>query len=167
MKLAQYIAHFDDPLFQEILPNFVMLSQTEKGLNVVKSLIYELKDSQSQSVIISKIVEKAQSYIENLYSNYAFQLIVKHWPFMVTQPLFYLIFNKVQLYSLQQCSSNVVEAVLYNAPEDYRCKYMDEVIECRDICCIVVTSYNGEQIWDLCNPEDAEFSKQGVSGEAD
>jgi hypothetical protein len=144
MKLAQYIVHYEDPIFQEILPNFIMLSQTEKGLNVIKSLIYELKDSQSQSMIVAIIQEKAQSYIENLYSNYAFQLIVKQWPYIVTQPLFTLIFNQVQFYSMQQCSSNVVEAVLYNAPEEYRCKYMDEMILSRDICCTILISYHGE-----------------------
>ena len=144
MKLAHYIGHFEDPIFQEILPNFIMLSQTEKGLNVIKSLICELKDAQSQSIIVAIIQEKAQSYIENLYSNYAFQLIIKHWPYIVTLPLFSLIMNRVQFYSMQQCSSNVVEAVLYNAPEEYRCKYMDEIILSRDICCTLLISHNGE-----------------------
>ena len=149
-----YVTNKEDPIFKEILANFIMLSQTEKGLNVVKSLIASLKNMQAQVLIVTAIKERAQSYIENLYSNYAFQMIIKQWPFTVTQPLFSQILSKVQYYSLQQCASNVVEAIVYNAPEEYRLRYICELIESKDLSSMMLTSHDGKSIWKLCSSED-------------
>ncbi len=149
-----YVTGKEDPIFKEILANFIMLSQTEKGLNVVKALIASLKNSHAQVLIVTAIKERAQSYIENLYSNYAFQMIVKQWPYTVTQPLFLHISSKVQYYSIQQCSSNVVEAIIYNAPEEYKLRYISELIDAKDLSSTLVISYDGQSIRELCSPED-------------
>ncbi len=139
-----YITNSEDPIFKEILDNFVMLSQSEKGLNVIKSLIITLKNSHAQALIVAIIKERAQTYIENLFSNYAFQMIIKQWPFIVTQPLFLQIFSNVQIYSLQQCSSNVVEAVICYASEEYRLRYINELIESKDLSGMALTSCDGK-----------------------
>ena len=143
MKLMAYISDHADPFFEQILANFVMLSQTEKGLNVIKALIASLNDIRAQSLIVEAIVDRAQSFIENQYSNYAFQMIIKKWPFIITEPLFSLILNKLPYYSLQRCSSNVVEAIIYNAPIECKLKYISELIESKDLTSMNVISNDG------------------------
>jgi hypothetical protein len=155
----QYASSKEDPIFKEVLANFIMLSQTEKGLGVIKSLITSLKSVQAQALIVSAIKDRAQSYIENLYSNYAFQMIIKQWPFTVTQPLFEQLLGKVQYYSLQQCSSNVVEALVLNAPEDYKLRYLNELIESPDLSSMTVTSNDDKPIRKLCSSEDDCYCK--------
>jgi hypothetical protein len=148
MKLMPYVISKEDAIFKEILANFMMLSQTEKGLNVVKSLIASLKNLQAQVLIVTAIKERAQSYIENLYSNYAFQMIVKQWPIAVTQPLFLHMFSKVQYYSLQQCS-----------PEEFKLRYMNELIDSKDLSSMCLTSNDGESFRKLCSSEDDQYCK--------
>lgn len=154
MKMVQYITDISDPIFNEVMANFVMLSQTEKGLNVVKELIALLSDSKAQLQIVDMIVKNAQSYIENQYSNYATQLIVKKWSVEVTRPLFLSIIGKVRYYSMQKCSSNVVEAFLYNAPEEFKVRYIDELAHSKNLTGTRVISDDGECVRLFCSSEN-------------
>ena len=133
MKLMRFIKNEDDPFYQEIKNNFILLSQTEKGLNVIKAFISELKDAKGQAKIVDIIKTNSISYIEDPYSNYAFQNIIKQWPLVITQPLFPLLCNNIMRFSVQQCSSNVVETLLYNAPIEFRKNYIQEIIHLGDI----------------------------------
>ena len=133
MKLMRFIKNGQDSFYQEILYNFITLSQTEKGLNVIKSFIQELKDEQCQLKVIDIIKSNPINYIENPYSNYAFQNIIKQWPLVITNSLFPLILTHILQLSVQQCSSNVIETMLLNSPLEYRAKYINEVTSQKDV----------------------------------
>lgn len=151
MKLMRFVQGEDDPFFQEIYYNFIMLSQTEKGLNVIKSFIQELKDKQAQTKIISLITANSIGYIEDPYSNYAFQNIMKQWPQAVTQSLCPLILTHILQLSVQQCSSNVVETMLFNSPPDYRTKYIQEVLSKNDISSMMVNRFGSFVLLKMIN----------------
>lgn len=141
MKLMHFIKNEQDPFYQEIHFNFIILSQTEKGLNVIKSFISELKDGYAQSKIVDTIKSTPISYIEDPYSNYAFQNIIKQWPLVITQPLFPLVLGHILQLSIQQCSSNVVEAMLFHAPLEFRSKYIREITLIADISSMMVNRF--------------------------
>lgn len=159
MKLMRFITNDEDTFYQEIKNNFILLSQTEKGLNVIKSFITELKDFKGQAQIISIIMENSLSYIEDPYSNYAFQNIIKQWPLVITQPLFPLIYNNIMRLSVQQCSSNVVEALLYNAPLEVRKNYIREIISISDISSMMINRFGNfvlQKVISIASPDEKQ-----------
>ena len=121
-----FVKDYKDEIFEEILPHFVYLSQTEKGLNVAKKLVSSLKCKTAQGLIVAK-VKNAVGFIEDFYSNYVIQLIIQSWSIDVVQELFHIINGKIQEYSLQKSSSNVIETMIYYSPEDIRRKYFEEI----------------------------------------
>jgi hypothetical protein len=123
----------NDDIFTEIYPHFVYLSKTEKGLNVVKKLIIELIDSTSQKMLVSKVLENSEDFIDDYYCNYAIQLMVQLWPISITQELFMLIVGKIKQYSLQKSSSNVVETMICSSPSHIRSAYFNEIASLNDI----------------------------------
>ena len=127
--------------FKEIFSKFIMLSQSEKGLNVIKTFITELKDEFAQSIIIDLIKQDPLGYIEHAYSNYAFQNIIKQWPLVVTQQLFSLIVHHIQRLSLMQSSSNVIEVMLHYSPIEYKSIYISEITASPDISSTHLTRY--------------------------
>ena len=130
--MMHLIKDHNDPIYNEIFSQFIFLSKTEKGLNVVKKLINELKDLVGQQAIIKLVLENASEYIEDFYCNYVIQLIVQCWPIEVIRPVFLLISDKIRQYSLQKSSSNVVETMISCAPMDIKSKYFKEIAEMND-----------------------------------
>ena len=125
-KVMCFVKDYKDDIFEEILPHFIYLSQTEKGLNVAKKLVVSLKCKTAQGLIVTK-VKTAVSFIDDFYSNYVIQLIIQSWPIEVVQELFYLICGKIREYSLQKSSSNVVETMISYSPDHIRQKYFEEI----------------------------------------
>jgi hypothetical protein len=127
MKLVNYIEDERDQIFVEIFNNFVSLSQNVNGVNVIKSMITVLKGSQSQKLIIDKILEGHIKFMEDKYSNYAFQHIIANWDFSVTKPLFEAVKTNVSYLSAQKCASNSIESVFLRAPIEFLDAYIREI----------------------------------------
>lgn len=116
-----------------MLPNFTPLSKTEKGLNVIKKLIIELRWQKPQLMLVAQVLAHANNVIEDRYSNYVLQVMVQTWNNEVTVSLFGLILGKIKYYSLQKSSSPVVEAMFINCNTKMRDLYLKELIEMPDL----------------------------------
>jgi len=127
MKITQYIEDEKDPLFLVILPYFISLSHTEKGLNMVKKLVVSLKCKKAQFFLLQKILEDPIDYISDPYCNYSYQLIIQNWEFSVTEPLFKAVCGNVICLSNQKYSSNVIEVLFENAPCSIMSEYISEL----------------------------------------
>jgi hypothetical protein len=138
-KLMHLIKDEKDDLFMEILPNFETLSMTEKGLNVMKRFILELKSESAQVRVVDTIMKSCLNFLENFYCNYATQLIIKTWAMPVIAPLFTLIVGKIEQFSLQKSSSNVVEVMLCHCAPDMRKLYFKELASSCDLNCTDLT----------------------------
>jgi len=123
-----YITDEKDSIFQIILKYFIQLSQTEKGLNVIKEFVVCLKSTTAQHLIAKKVIEIDIPYIEHGYSNYAFQLMISKWPCDVTAPLFAMIKGNVARLCNQKCSSNVMEAVFSCSPTELFEIFLKEIL---------------------------------------
>ena len=60
-----------DEIFLEILPHFISLSKTEKGLSVTKKLVSELKSEKAQLMIMEQVKDNVQTFFDDFYCNYA------------------------------------------------------------------------------------------------
>lgn len=129
IKLMSFIEDERDIIFKEILHDFINLSQTEKGLNVIKKFIVELKSIHAQYLVIAQIMQNPIQYIEHYYSNYAYQLIIKHWSRECIRPLFECVVGCVCYLSNQKCSSNVIETLMTNAPVELLPIYIKEITD--------------------------------------
>lgn len=122
-----FIKDENDKIFQEILMNFLQLAKTEKGLNVLKVYIANVKLECAQKLVVQEIVRSPFEFIEHIYCNYATQIVIRSWPSKVTAPLFYLILGKIERFSVQRAASNVVEAMMIHSPAELRCAYFKEI----------------------------------------
>jgi hypothetical protein len=128
-----YLTNENDSFFKEILPSFAHLSKTEKGLNVIKKFIAFLKCEAAQKLVIKAIEYSYIDFIEDTYCNYATQIIIKTWPPSVTVPLFPLILGKIERFSTQRASSNVVEIMLVHSPMDIKKAYFKEIAQIKKL----------------------------------
>ena len=155
IKLMSFIESEKDTLFIEILRDFIKLSQTERGLNVIKVFIVGVKSVGAQCLVIEKIMENPIQYIEHYYSNYAFQLIIKNWSLSSTKALFETVFGRFSYLSNQKCSSNAIETLMLNAPVDILSRYIKEVID--SMLSIFVIRPAQQLLWDLRGSEATSF----------
>ena len=88
MKLIKLVKSVDDDIFLELLPNLMLLSKAEKGINVVKKLIPEIKDESIQYKIVEQYTERFHECIDNCYANYAIQTIIDNWKSPVIDKLY-------------------------------------------------------------------------------
>jgi len=128
----------NDDIYLEILPNFVSLSKTEKGLNVIKKLIIEIRWEKPQQTLINLVLANQKDFLEDFYCNYAIQLMVQTWRTDMTVSLFSLILGKIKQYSLQKSPSNVVETMIVNSDPQMRAQYLKEIKEMVDLHCMVL-----------------------------
>lgn len=132
-KLMAYLTNENDSFFKEMLPNFVKLSKTEKGLNVIKKFIAFLKCEPAQMLVVKVIEHSYVDFIEDTYCNYATQIIIKTWPANVTAPMFPLILGKIERFSIQRASSNVVEIMMVHSPMDIKKAYFREIAQIKKL----------------------------------
>jgi hypothetical protein len=143
----------DDGIFKEILLNFSALSKTEKGLNVIKKFISFLSCEAAQRQVVKEIGKWYIDFIENPYSNYATQIIIKGWSASVTAPLFPLILGKIERFSTQRVASNVVEVMLEHSPIPIRREYFKEIASIKPLHSNSINRNHSEHIWKLCHSE--------------
>ena len=140
-----------DEIFQEVLPLFAALCKNERGLNVMKKMIIELKDLQAQLNIIEIVRQNGNMFIEDCYCNYAIQLIVQIWPNEITSDIFKLICGKILSYCLERSSSNVVETMIIYSPSHIKKLYFDEILSLSNVHGILLNSYITKLLWQFCN----------------
>ena len=128
-----------DEIFQEILPQFVTLCKNERGLNVMKKMIAELKDIESRLAIIEIVKQNGRLFIENYYCNYAIQLIVQIWPSDITVDIFKLICGKIMAYSLEKSASNVIETMIIYSTPPIQKLYFDEISSLPNVHGTIIT----------------------------
>jgi hypothetical protein len=127
MKLVHYIEDEKDQIFVEILNTLMSLSQNMNGVKVINEMLNVLKSPECRKMIIGKILEDPIKFMEDMYSNYAFQYIIANWDFSITKPLFEKAISNVTYLSTQKYASNSIESVLVHAPFKFFDIYIREI----------------------------------------
>ena len=133
MKLIKLVKSDKDEIAEKLLPNIMLLAKAERGINVVKKLLPEIHDRNTQQRLVSLFTDSFHDCIDNCYANYSIQTMVDNWELTVTEPLYNKLFGCIIKYSIEKISSNVVEKLVLTCPEYIRARYITEICECKKL----------------------------------
>jgi F0F1-type ATP synthase delta subunit len=99
-------------IFEKILQNFNDLATDKQGLCVLKKLIEFTKEYTSQKKIISKILENALEYVQNMFGNFVVSEVLNQFKYETCTDIYASIKGHYVQLSQNKFSSKFIEVCI-------------------------------------------------------
>ena len=105
-------------IFDVICENFNQLATHKQGLCVMKKLIEYTKNKNSQTIIVTKILEDPLCYVQNEFGNFVVSEVLQRFDYTTNKQIFDKMKGNFVKLSQNKYSSKFIEICIEKAPVD-------------------------------------------------
>jgi len=131
-----------DWIYYPVVNNLAEVAHHPYGLCVLKKCISQAKGpGKHQEMLLGQLAHHALDLVQSPYGNYAVQHALEEWGGPRCMPIFRTLEGRMMQLSIQKFSSNVVEKLFCSAPEEFRIRFISELIESEKMSVLVNSNY--------------------------
>ncbi|CAE8585267.1 unnamed protein product [Polarella glacialis] len=153
-------------IFVAVIERMVEVAHHPYGLCVLKKCISQATvPGRHHEMLLSQLTRHALDLVQSPYGNYAIQHALEEWGGECCTPIFRKLEGRMMLLSIQKFSSNVVEKLFCSAPEEFRTRFISELVESEKMSVLVNSNYGhyvAKRALQLATPEQAQALTEAI-----